>query len=73
MRLDLYLSERLGKTRSHVQKLIADGLVTVDGAKVKASFKVTGEEEISVQEVDAAAVDYQPENLPLDSSTRRVE
>ena len=66
MRLDLYLSERLGKTRSHVQKLIADGLVTVDGAKVKASFKVTGDEEISVQEVDAAAVDYQPENLPLD-------
>lgn len=66
MRLDLYLSERLGKTRSHVQKLIADGLVTVDGAKVKASFKVTGDEEISVQEVDAAEVDYQPENLPLD-------
>lgn len=66
MRLDLYLSERLGKTRSHVQKLIADGLVTVDGEQVKASFKVTGDEDISVKEVDAADVEYLPEDLPLD-------
>ena len=66
MRLDWYLSEKLGKTRSHIQKLIADGLITVDGAKVKASFKLTGNEEISIQEVDAADVEYLPENLPLD-------
>ena len=65
MRLDVYLSERLGKTRSHVQKLIADGLVTVDGANVKASFKLTGNEEISVTEIDAGEVEYLPENLPL--------
>lgn len=66
MRLDVYLSEQLGKTRSHVQKLIADGLVTVDGVKVKPSFKLMGGEEISVQEVDAAEVEYLPEDLPLD-------
>lgn len=66
MRLDLYLSEQLGKTRSHVQKLIADGLITVDGAKVKSSFKLTGNEEISIQKFDAADVEYLPENLPLD-------
>ena len=66
MRLDLYLSEQLGKTRSHVQKLIADGLVTVDGVQVKASFKLTGDEEIFIKEVDAAQVEYLPEDLPLD-------
>ena len=66
MRLDLYLSEKLGKTRSHVQKLIAQGLVTVDGVQVKASFKLTGDEEISVREVDTAELEYLPENLPLD-------
>lgn len=66
MRLDVYLSEQLGKTRSHVQKLIADGLVTVDGVKVKPSFKLMGGEEISVQEVDASEVEYLPEDLPLD-------
>ena len=65
-RLDVYLSEKLSATRSHVQKLIADGLITVDGAKVKASFKLTGGEEIFIQEVAATDVEYLPEDLPLD-------
>lgn len=66
-RLDVYLNERLAdKSRSHIQKLIADGLVTVDGAKVKASHKLTGGETICVEEVDAAEVEYLPEDLPLD-------
>ena len=66
-RLDIYLSEKIPeKSRSHIQKLIADGLITVDGEKVKASFKLTGGEEISIQEVDATEVEYLPENLPLD-------
>ena len=66
-RLDVYLNEKFSEwSRSHVQKLIADGLVTVDGAKVKASFKLKGGEKIFIAEVDAAEVEYQPENLPLD-------
>ncbi len=64
-RLDVYLSEKLAKTRSHMQKLIADGLVTVDGATVKPSFKLTGDEDISVTEPDAADLEYLPEDLPL--------
>ena len=65
-RLDVYLSEKISATRSHVQKLIADGLITVDGANVKASYKLTGGEEIFLQEVTVAEVEYLPENLPLD-------
>ena len=66
-RLDVYLNENFSEwSRSHIQKLIADGLITVDGARVKASFKITGGEEIFIREVDAAEVDYAPENLPLD-------
>ena len=65
-RLDVYLSEKISATRSHVQKLIADGLITVDGANVKANFKLKGGEKIFIQEVDAASVEYLPENLPLD-------
>ena len=64
-RLDSYLSEKIPATRSHVQKLIADGLITIDGAKVKASLKLTGGEEIHVEEVDATEVEYLPEDLPL--------
>ncbi|MBQ6759706.1 MAG: RluA family pseudouridine synthase [Selenomonadaceae bacterium] len=65
-RLDVYLSERLSATRSHVQKLIADGLIKVDGEQVKASYKLAGGEEISIQETNAAEVEYLPEDLPLD-------
>ena len=66
-RLDIYLSEKFSEwSRSHVQKLIADGLVTVDGANVKANFKLKGGEKIFIEEVDAAEVEYLPENLPLD-------
>ena len=66
-RLDVYLNERLAdKSRSHIQKLIADGRVTVDGENVKASFKLTGGEVIRVEDFDAADVEYMPEDLPLD-------
>ena len=66
-RLDIYLNEKFSEwSRSHIQKLIADGLITVDGARVKASFKVAGGEEIFIREVDATEIDYAPENLPLD-------
>ena len=65
-RLDVYLNDVSEWSRSHVQKLIADGFVTVNGSRVKASFKLTGGEVINVEEVDAAEVEYPPENLPLD-------
>ena len=66
-RLDIYLNEKLSDcSRSRVQKLISDGLVTVDGLKVKASHKLTGGEIVSVEEVVATELEYLPENLPLD-------
>ena len=65
-RLDVYLNEHSEWSRSHVQRLIADGLVTVDGARVKASHKLTGGEVVRVEEVDSVAVEYLPEDLPLD-------
>ena len=66
-RLDIYLNEKFSEwSRSHIQKLISDGLITVDGVQVKASFKITGGEEIFIKETDAAEVEYLPENLPLD-------
>ncbi|MBR4642360.1 MAG: RluA family pseudouridine synthase [Selenomonadaceae bacterium] len=66
-RLDVYLNEKFSdKSRSHFQKLIAEGLITVDAAQVKANFKLTGGEEIFICEVEAVEVDYLPENLPLD-------
>ncbi len=65
-RLDIYLGKKfLDKSRSHIQKIISDGLVKVDGRIVKPSYKLIGGENISVDEVDAVEVEYLPEDLPL--------
>ncbi len=65
-RLDIYINEKFSEwSRSHVQKLISGGLITVNGEQVKASFKLTGGEEIFIAEVDATDLEYLPENLPL--------
>ena len=66
-RLDVFLSGKFpDSSRAHVQKLISGGAVTVDGQQVKASFKLTGGEEIFVADVVPVEVDVLPENLPLD-------
>ncbi|HEX3679323.1 MAG TPA: TlyA family RNA methyltransferase [Galbitalea sp.] len=53
-RLDAALGERgLARSRTHAAKLIADGLVTVDGvAQVKPSFRVRESARIVVAEAD---------------------
>jgi 23S rRNA (cytidine1920-2'-O)/16S rRNA (cytidine1409-2'-O)-methyltransferase len=53
-RLDAALGERgLARSRTHAARLIADGLVTVDGtAQVKPSFRVGESQRIEVAETD---------------------
>ena len=53
-RLDAALAERvLARSRTHAEKLIADGLVTVDGvAQVKPSFRVAASAQIVVATSD---------------------
>lgn len=45
-RIDRYLAKALDLTRSQAQSLLRDGLVTVDGAAVKPSYLLRGEERI---------------------------
>jgi 23S rRNA (cytidine1920-2'-O)/16S rRNA (cytidine1409-2'-O)-methyltransferase len=54
MRLDAALPERgLARSRTHAARLIADGLVTVDGVGVvKASTKVSDDQELAVAGLD---------------------
>lgn len=65
-RLDIYLGDKLPEhSRSHLQKIIDDGLVTVDGKIVKASFKLRGGESIAVADIIPVETEYLPEDLPL--------
>ena len=65
-RLDIYLDKKFSdKSRSHIQKIISEGKVTIDGRTVKPSYKLSGGENIFVEEIEPVDIEYLPENLPL--------
>ena len=65
-RLDVVLSSLLNSSRAQVQKMIKDGDVTLFGAKVKASYRITGSEEFKVIIREKEALDLTPYKLELD-------
>lgn len=66
VRADVYLSEKLNYTRSKVKKLIDDGCVFVNGAKIKSSDKLPEGALVTVDEPDPKPLGLTPVNLPLD-------
>ena len=65
-RLDLFVSEKAGITRSQAQILIEDGLVTVSGRKEKSNYKVRPHDEISIVKREAEPEILIPEQVPLE-------
>ena len=65
-RIDVYLSEKLDISRSKVQKLIKDNLVTVNGKNVNVSYQVKIDDEIEVDDDLDYDINVEPEDLPLD-------
>ena len=65
-RLDVYLTDKLNKTRSAIKKLSDDGYITVNGVKEKAGKTLKIGDEITVVLPDPAKLDLEPENMPLD-------
>lgn len=67
MRLDKFLTEKLpDMSRSHIQKLIRDGNVTVNKKTVKANYKVFLGEIVEIDIPEPECLDIVPENIPLD-------
>ena len=65
-RLDLFLTGQCGDlSRSEVQRLIAEGHVTVDGATALPSSKLGPGRQVSVNIPDPIEGDLVPEELPL--------
>ena len=60
------MTERLDRTRSHWQKAIERGDISVDGRAVKAGYKLRIGEVISIEESEPEALDVEPEDIPLD-------
>ena len=65
--IDKYLSEQLeDMTRSHIQKLIKENMVRVNGMAVKSNFKLSASDQIEVEIPELKEPDILPENIPLD-------
>ena len=66
-RLDLFLLKKFpDQSRSHLQKLIDSGKILVDGNISKSSYKLNGNEKISISELNVEELSLEPENIPLD-------
>lgn len=67
LRIDHFLKAKLPElTRSRIQKLIEEGLVTSQGVSLKAAKKTQKNMEISVQIPPEESLDLIPEEVPLD-------
>ena len=66
-RLDLFLLRKFPEqSRSHLQKLITDGKILVDGCTVKSSYKLSCGDKISISEMEVKILPLEPEDIPLD-------
>ena len=65
-RVDVFLSERLGYTRSRVKKICDDGNVTVNGKQVKANKILKRGDVIEITLPEVKNLDLEPENIPID-------
>ena len=66
-RLDKILAEELSEmSRSHIQKLIKDGHISVNQKPVKANYKLSAGDEITVSVPEPEIPDILPEDIPLD-------
>ena len=65
-RLDAYLSEQLQITRSHAEKLISDGFVTVSDREVAKSLKLKKGDKVCATVPEPEPLDVAAENIPLE-------
>jgi len=65
-RLDSYLAEQMpALSRSRIERLIAEGKVTVNGAATKAGYRLRGGEVIEVSLPPERSAELVPEDIPL--------
>lgn len=65
-RLDKFLAEETGKTRSFIQKAIDDGCVVINGKTALTKTKVKQGDEIVFNEPEVKTLDIVPQDIPLE-------
>ena len=64
-RIDKYLAEELGISRSTVKKMIDEGVVLVNGKKVKASLILSEADELFVKDGFIKEASFEAEDIPI--------
>ncbi len=65
-RIDAYLAQKTGITRSRVQKLIEKGNVLVNGQHISRSYRIKASDSVSVRQEETKEHGLIPEDLPLE-------
>jgi 23S rRNA pseudouridine1911/1915/1917 synthase len=66
VRLDKFVGDRCPElSRTHAQKLIAAGFITVNGRSTKSSFKLTLNDRVDISIPPESPAPLSPENIPL--------
>lgn len=64
-RIDKYLAEELGISRSTVKKMIDEGFILVNGKKVKASLILSEADELFVKDGFIKEASFEAEDIPI--------
>jgi 23S rRNA pseudouridine1911/1915/1917 synthase len=73
LRLDVYVSEIGQVTRSAAQKMIEQGLVTVNGQTKPKNYKVTENDDVEIMYPEPVPDTALPEDIPLDIAYEDAE
>lgn len=65
-RLDKFIADMSDISRSYAAKLCEEGLVISDGKKLNKKYKLSGEEEITIELPEAKEISVESEDIPLD-------
>ena len=65
-RIDKYLSNYLSFSRSHIEKLIEEGFVTVNGSRIKKRYVLSLNDLVLVTMIEPEAIQIYPEKMQLD-------
>ena len=66
-RLDVYINDKVEElTRSHIQKLIEDGMVQVNGAVPKTSMKVKAKQTIKINIPEPKQLEVPAEDIAIE-------
>lgn len=66
LRLDVFLSDKTGKTRSQIKNIIENGKALVNGKIVKCGYKLKQGDKLEVDTETAVPLKAQPQNIEID-------